>query len=154
MDPFLPPPSYTLTNMLYFVLTSVGYSGEPAFVPPQPMEPPVTLAIEQPVTLAIKPQKRRVRFALEEECSISELEEACSQGNHNHNPASSANSGPTTEEPPYALNTSPICVFFRRNAGIVVCRVDSADPVCEVVKRNGKIVARVRRNPPAVVRLV
>ena len=52
------------------------------------------------------------------------------------------------EDPPsYALNTSPICVFYRRNAGIVVCRVNSADPVCEILKRNGKIMARVRWNP-------
>ena len=52
------------------------------------------------------------------------------------------------EDPPaYALNTSPICVFYRRNAGIVVCRVNSADPECEILKRNGKIMARVRWNP-------
>lgn len=56
-------------------------------------------------------------------------------------------------EPVSALNTEPIRVFFRRNAGIVVCRVDSADPVREIVRRNGKDVARVRRNPPAVVNL-
>ena len=51
------------------------------------------------------------------------------------------------EDPAYALNTSPICVFYRRNAGIVVCRVNSADPECEILKRNGKIMARVRWNP-------
>ena len=53
----------------------------------------------------------------------------------------------TFDDSTYALNTSPICVFYRRNAGIVICRVNTADPECEVVKRNGKILARVRQNP-------
>jgi hypothetical protein len=126
-------PSYLPTDILHFVLTSVGFS-EPY---PRPTEPPVTLATEVP-------KKRRVRFEL----SVSEFRDAVEERDEfcvelqDHDIII------------YALNTSPICVFFRRNAGVMVCRVDSADPACEVVRRNGKIMARVRRNPPAVVKTV
>ena len=127
---------YLPTDILHFVLTSVGFN-EPS-VTPRPTEPPVTLATEAP-------KKRRVRFDLSVSefrygvCDAVEEDEVCEEEEEQ-------------QDHIYALNTSPICVFFRRNAGVMVCRVDSADPACEVVRRNGKILARVRRNPPAVVR--
>lgn len=121
--------NYAPTDLLYYALTSVGFSESP-----QPMEPPVTLVTEVP-------RRRKVRFDPQVLERIDRALAVCSEEEEQENPP-----------PPYALNTSPICVFFRRNAGIVVCRVDSADPACEIVKRNGKIVARVRRNPPAMVK--
>ena len=115
------PPNYEPTDLLAYLFTSVGFKPDSSRA--GPCEPAETTTAPWPAETTTAPWPAET--------------------------ATRKKKTVTFDDSTYALNTSPICVFYRRNAGIVICRVNTADPECEVVKRNGKILARVRRNPVA-----